>query len=96
MSNMPKRKDGEKYFGRDHQDHVEYLRDFFKEYYVDYYEENKHRYPSGNFKLSGHLYTKEGGAYRGRKEDTFEIQGGGQCISLCADGTWDLEDTTGG
>ena len=85
MTDMPKRKDGEEYFGRDHRDYVKYLQDFFQSNYVDYFEENKHRYSDCKFELTGHLYGSQ-----------FEIQGCGQCIILRADGTWDLEDTTGG
>ncbi len=85
MNNMPKRKDGDECFGLDHRDYIKYLQDFFKSYYVDYFEENKHRYSDGEFELSGQLWKNQ-----------FEIQGGGQCIILRADGTWDLEDTTGG
>ena len=82
---MKRRKKGEEYFGIDHQDHIEYLRDFFKSNYVDYFEENKHHYSDGNFELTGHLFG-----------DRFEIQGGGQCIVLCGNGTWHIEDTAGG
>ncbi len=82
---MKRRKDREEYFGIDHQDYVKYLRDFFKSNYVDYFEENRHRYPNDKFTLVGHLIG-----------DRFELQGRGECIVLCADGTWYLKDTTGG